>query len=134
MSEDQQITRRCFICSPYSGTKEEIIVNVKRALYACVYTTEVLYLAPYAPHLINTQFLKDDEEGKKKGIELGFVYLNGCQFFLIVGNFITDGMSKEIQEASKKGLNILHVSQKTLDTFIEENDITFKNCLVALPS
>ena len=62
-----------FICSPYRGDVESNISKVKRYCYFAVTQS----VAPYAPHLHNTQFLDDDVvEERKAGIDLGIEILS----------------------------------------------------------
>ena len=53
--------KRIFICSPYSGTKEEIANNVRIAQALCRIVIDKGHY-PFAPHLLYPQFLVDTDE------------------------------------------------------------------------
>lgn len=104
-----------FICSPFRAkTKEEKQNNLDIVKIACKVVADYNYI-PIAPHLHFPQFLDDEiEKERELGIESGTILLNKCNMLLIVGNIISEGMSKEIEYAKKHHIKIKQISIHTL--------------------
>ena len=108
--------RKVFICSPFRprGTdkeerEQEWKNNIERAQAACKYAVNKGYV-PYAPHLYFPQFLSEsDEEEREMGILLGLTWLARCDELWVVGDRISEGMSKEIEKAKEWNIPIKHL-------------------------
>lgn len=66
-----------------AATPEEAHANVRRARALCKYALSKGY-TPYAPHLLLTQFLADENpEERKLGIEAGLAVMAKCEAFFV---------------------------------------------------
>ena len=104
--------RRIFICSRYVGDIER---NVKTALALCRMAVEAGY-APFAPHLLYTRFLDDDDPVQRDlGISLGLHFMEACdEVWVYIGDGISDGMQREIAHARLLGKLIVEVREVQL--------------------
>lgn len=103
--------RRVFICSPWrSSHREQLEKNRKLAQELCLAAIRG-GCAPFAPHLLYTQFLDDTEIGDRDiGIAAGLAYLRICdELWRPAGVDPTDGMRSEIAIATSIGLKIVAV-------------------------
>ena len=92
-----------FICSPYSGDVEN---NVKYAKELCLKAATKGY-APYAPHLLCTQFLNDDIPAHRSmGIKIGLAYMDLVDEVWVCSDTITKGMEQEIKCAGENDIRI----------------------------
>lgn len=91
-----------FICSPYRGDVE---TNTQNARRYCRFVLEQNGI-PFAPHLLFTQFLNDDDDTERRvGLCLGVEMLKRCDELWAFGQ-PTDGMALEIQEAMRLGVRV----------------------------
>lgn len=90
---------RAYICSRYAGDVEH---NVRVALALCRMAVES-GLAPFAPHLLFTQFLDDtDPVQREAGITLGLRFMEVCDVvWVYVGEGVSDGMRRETEHARR---------------------------------
>jgi len=95
--------KRVFICSPYNAkTDEELQANL-------VYARELCHVAikndcaPFAPHLIYTQFLDDNDPVERSmGVRAGCIFMESCQELWIgVARGLSESMKLEIGYAAK---------------------------------
>ena len=107
-----------YICSPYrpEGTSEKekaqaLSRNIELARDGCRLAVALGYI-PIAPHLYFPQFL-DDSCPKERGIgmDAGLEALRFCSSIWVLGDKISQGMSREIGEAGRLGLEIGCISQ-----------------------
>lgn len=89
--------QRVFICSKYAGDIEH---NVRVAQALCRMAVDA-DLAPFAPHLLYTQFLDDADTAQRDlGISMGLKFMETCDVvWVYVGEGISDGMRREIEHA-----------------------------------
>ena len=102
--------KRVFICSPYKGTPDEVRRNVAAAEEVCRFAVSH-GLAPFAPHLLYTRFLNEqDAKERAAGIEAGKGFVFACDELWAVtlgrDGDITDGMREEIEHALKVGVPV----------------------------
>lgn len=91
-----------FICSPYRGDVE---TNTQNARRYCRFAIEQGG-TPFAPHLLFTQFLNDDDPIERRaGLCLGVEMLKRCDELWAFGQ-PTEGMALEIQEAKRLGVRV----------------------------
>jgi hypothetical protein len=97
--------RRVYICSRYAGDIER---NLKVALALCRMAVEA-GLAPFAPHLVYTQFLDDGDTAQREiGISLALRFLEVCDIvWVYVGEGVSDGMRREIDHARRLGKQVI---------------------------
>lgn len=95
-----------YVCSPYRGeTKKAVKRNVKRARYYCRLVCQQGGI-PFAPHLLFTQFLRDDNSRHRRlGFRMGFEMLRHCDELWVFGK-PSAGMAGEIAYAMKYGIPI----------------------------
>lgn len=95
---------KIFVCSQLreseTYTEEEHIVDTQ--LY-CRYVSTHHHGAPFAPHLLYTQFLDDTvDEERKAGIDSGIAFMNVCDTCFVFINStrtVSEGMKHEIAYA-----------------------------------
>lgn len=92
---------RVFICSKYAG---DIKHNVNVALALCRMAVKS-GLAPFAPHLLYTQFLEESDPAQRDlGISLGLRFMETCGVvWVYVGEGVSDGMRREMKHARRLG-------------------------------
>jgi len=89
-----------YVCSPLRGEVEQ---NIKRAIGYCRYIYSQGGI-PLAPHTIFTTFLDDEiAEERKAGMEMGLELLAKCEELWAFGDKVSEGMEKEMAEATELG-------------------------------
>ncbi|CUH96377.1 hypothetical protein P22_2467 [Propionispora sp. 2/2-37] len=92
-----------YICSPFAGETE---YNISRARGYCRFAISKGCI-PLAPHLLFPQFMDEsDRQQRELGLFFALVLLGKCNEVWVFGSRISDGMSREIAEARKRGLPI----------------------------
>jgi len=87
-----------YICSPYAG---DIDTNIQNAKLYCRYAIEKDCI-PIAPHLLYPQILNEDNADERAlGLYFALRLLRFCDEVWVFGDKITDGMRREIYQASK---------------------------------
>ncbi len=88
---------RVFICSRYIGDTEH---NVQVASALCRIAIEA-GCAPFAPHLLYTRFLDENDPAQRDlGISLGLRFMGVCEeVWVYTGDGISDGMRREMARA-----------------------------------
>jgi hypothetical protein len=106
---NQSEARRVFICSKYAGDIER---NAQVARTLCLMGVEA-GLAPFAPHLLYTQFLDDSDPAQRDlGISMGLRFMETCDMvWIYVGEGISDGMRREIKHARLLGKRIVEIRE-----------------------
>lgn len=104
--------KRIFICSRYVGDIER---NVETALALCRMAVEAGY-APFAPHLLYTRFLDDDDPVQRElGISLGLRFMEVCdEVWVYTGDGVSEGMRREITHARLLGKRIVEIREVRL--------------------
>lgn len=102
---NQPEAQRAFICSKYAGDIEH---NVRVAQALCRMAVEA-GLAPFAPHLLYTQFLDDSDDIQRNlGISMGLRFMETCDVvWVYIGEGISQGMQMEIEHAARLGKRIV---------------------------
>lgn len=106
--------RTVFVCSPYRAVgpdkKNKMKNNIDVAKRVCRKATLEGYQVA-CPHLFYSQFLDDDIPNEREiGINAGLSLLELSDEIWVVGNRITEGMSREIAKAGELGIPIKCVS------------------------
>ncbi|MHB9038480.1 MAG: DUF7768 domain-containing protein [Armatimonadota bacterium] len=94
--------QRVFICSKYVGDIEH---NVGVAQALCRMAIEAGF-APFAPHLLYTQFLDDSDPAQREfGISMGLRFMETCgEVWVCVGDDgVSEGMRRELAHARSLG-------------------------------
>ena len=92
-----------YIASPFAG---DIEYNLSRARGYCRFAVKRGCI-PLAPHLHFPQFLDDgDSEQRELGLFFALILLGKCEEVWVFGERISEGMSREIAKAKKRGLPI----------------------------
>lgn len=108
--------KKVFICSPFrpdGETDEEqdadLVRNISLAWHAARYAM-VKGCIPYAPHLYFPQFLSDSDNSERRtGIQAGLFWLKECDELWIIGEKVTEGMEREIEQAEEWGIPVKQV-------------------------
>ena len=92
-----------YICSPYRG---DVDYNVDKAREYSRFAALSGYL-PITPHLLFTQFLKEDRRRERElGLFFGNVLLSKCREIWVFGDEITEGMQTEIRNARRLKMQV----------------------------
>ena len=98
-----------YIASPFAGDTER---NTERARGYCRLAVSKGCI-PLAPHLLYPQFMDDgDLRQRELGLFFATVLLGKCDELWVFGERISDGMSREIAKARKRGLPIRYWSSR----------------------
>jgi len=98
-----------FICSPFGGDVER---NTEKAAGYCRFVFSQ-NLVPYAPHLHNPIFLKENiPEEREAGISLGLEILKHCDELWSFGETVSAGMQIELSFAKENGIPIKYFNEK----------------------
>ncbi len=96
-----------YICSPFSGNVDENVENARRYSRFAV---DKRYI-PIAPHLLFPQFLNDNDMIEREmGIHFGNVLMSHCAEVWVFGEYISSGMSTEIERSKRKGYKLRYFS------------------------
>ncbi len=115
---DRLVTDLVFICSPYSDDDiEKIAENARRAAAMCDYASrQDSGCIPVAPHVICSQWWKNDEVGKFQAMGYSKSLLPLCRvMYAWAGCKPTEGMMEEMHVASVLGITIIFVTEDELD-------------------
>jgi hypothetical protein len=103
-----------FICSPFAG---DIEVNTMRAIRYTRFAV-VSGAIPFAPHLLYPQVLDENDLAERElGLFFGLVWLGKCNELWVFGRYISNGMSREIAKAKKRGIPIRRFNDKCEEEF-----------------
>lgn len=95
-----------YVCSPYSDNPKH---NTLRARAYCRYVTDKGYI-PLAPHLLLPQFLDETTE-RNLAMFMDIALLSRCAQLWVFGDFISDGMQREIRYAERKGKPVVYIKE-----------------------
>lgn len=92
--------RRVIVETPFAGNRERNAAYLKAAMKDCTDRGE----APFASHMLYTQFLDDDiPEERRAGMEAGFVWGDVAEACVVYGDFgVSDGMVEGMAQAMKR--------------------------------
>ena len=97
-----------YVCSPFAGDKEH---NISRARGYCRFVVSKGHI-PLAPHLLFPLFMDDDDkEQRELGLSFALALLNKCSGMWVFGNKVSEGMSREIKKAKKRGIPIRYFTE-----------------------
>ena len=92
-----------YIASPFAGDMER---NLERARGYCRLAVSKGCI-PLAPHLLYPQFMDDEtSETRELGIFFALVLLGKCDEIWVFGERISEGMSREIAKAERRGISV----------------------------
>lgn len=98
-----------YIASPYAGDTE---YNISRAKGYCRFAMSRGYI-PLAPHLHYPQFMDDsDREERDLGLFFCSILLTKCHEVWAFGDRVSDGMSREIAKAKRRGIPVRYFNTK----------------------
>lgn len=103
-----------FICSPFAG---DIEINTMRAIRYTRFAVASGAI-PFAPHLLYPQVLDENDITERElGLFFGLVWLGKCDELWVFGRYISNGMSREIAKAKKRGIPIRRFNDKCEEEF-----------------
>lgn len=102
-----------YICSRYSG---DVKRNTEMARRYCRYAVDQGCI-PLAPHLLLPQFLSEETE-RDLAISIDLRFLSLCQELWVCGNEPSEGMRRELEQATLAGMPV---------RFVKEEDINVRN-------
>lgn len=85
-----------YICSPYLGEIEANVANAR------IYSRNAALMGyvPIAPHLLFPQFISEKNE-RELAIQMDLELLSHCDELWVCGDFLSAGMKKEVEEATR---------------------------------
>jgi len=104
-----------YIASPFAGNTE---YNIKKAQDYCRFAVDRNCI-PIAPHLHYPQFLNDsDKDERELGLFFALVLLGHCDELWVFGDKVSNGMSREIEKAVKRGIPIKNFNSKCEEVIV----------------
>lgn len=98
---------KIYVCSPFRTNK--LFTEKENIENAIKYARQVIEQGdmPIVPHLMYPQILDDSKDSdREKGINFDLELILLCDKVYVFGDFISDGMRKEIQFAQKSKMRI----------------------------
>jgi len=117
--ENEEITTQTYrslvyIASPFAG---DIHRNIERAQGYSRFAISKGYI-PLTPHLLYPQFMDDDDkEQRELGLRFALTLLTKCEELWVFGERISDGMSREIAKAKRRGLPIRYFTSRCEEVY-----------------
>ena len=100
---------KVYICSPFKGDVE---TNTANAIRYCRFAVEKGYF-PIAPHVYLPRFMDDDVPAERElALSFGLRLLGGCKAVWVFGEYVSEGMKREIAAAMKQGIQIKRFNAK----------------------
>ena len=96
-----------YICSPYRGNIE-FNANSARIYSRFAVARGAI---PLAPHLLFPQFMSEEHE-RSLALFMGTVLLGKCKEIWVFGEYVSDGMKREIAKAEKMGKIIRYFTEE----------------------
>jgi hypothetical protein len=98
-----------YIASPFAG---ETTLNTKKAQSYCKFAVAKGAI-PLAPHLHYPQFMDDSDKTQRElGIRFALILLGKCEELWVFGDTVSEGMSREIAKAKRRGMPIRYFNHK----------------------
>lgn len=98
-----------YIASPFAGDTER---NVIMAQGYCRFAVSKGCI-PLAPHLLYPQFMDDGDKAQRDlGIRFALILLGKCDELWVFGGRISEGMSREIAKAKRRGMPVRYFNDK----------------------
>jgi len=92
-----------YICSPFAGDVERNTENARRFCRFAVKQGMI----PLAPHLHYPQFMDDTDPAQRRdGLWFALILLSKTDEIWVFGEFVSEGMKREIEKARVKGIPI----------------------------
>ncbi|GHU53195.1 hypothetical protein FACS1894132_04690 [Clostridia bacterium] len=105
--------KKVYICSPYreytdeQGRHLEVDDNVENAINYSKLAVKNGCM-PVCPHIYFTQFLDDNDNSQRNcGRTVGIEWLENCHELWVFGDYISEGMTKEIEFANEWDIPIV---------------------------
>ena len=101
--EEKAFLPLAYVASPFSGDVEK---NIEQAIKYCRFVSAAGFI-PVAPHLLFPRFLNDNDSVERElGLRYALVLLGKCHELWVFGDTISEGISREIARAKKRGMPI----------------------------
>lgn len=103
-------SKRIFVCSPLRARDGRTVAQHVALAKRLCHSVSLLGHAPFAPHLLYTQFLDDQiEQERDAGIRAGLLFLDVChELWVFDGYGVAGGMRFEIEHARKNGKPVVY--------------------------
>ncbi|MDL2248838.1 hypothetical protein LJB89_03995 [Tyzzerella sp. OttesenSCG-928-J15] len=121
-----------YVCSPLRG---DIAGNIEKANGYC---REIALKGniPLAPHCVFTQYLNDNNPKERElGIKMGLNLLNKCDYIVICGDRISEGMLSELYHAYSLEIPVLYYDDEVAEMLMKsagsfcDRSYEMDNCL-----
>ena len=109
MRHCEKSRKRVFVCSRYAG---DVARNIETAQNLCRMIALAGH-APFAPHLLYTRFLDDEEPAERElGITIGLRFMDVCdEVWVHIREGISSGMKIELEHARRLGKAIIEIHE-----------------------
>lgn len=98
-----------YIASPFAGDIER---NTEKAQGYCRFAVSKGCI-PLAPHLHYPQFMDDGAKAQRDlGIRFALILLGKCDELWAFGGIVSEGMSREIAKAKRRGMPVRYFNSK----------------------
>ena len=105
----EEFRQLVYICSPYRGNE---IKNIENARRYCRFAIDNKAI-PMAPHLLYPQFM-DDSNPQERYLAIhtiNYVLVGKCQEMWIFGDYISEGMAREIALVERRRMKIRYFTE-----------------------
>lgn len=101
-----------FICSPFAG---DIVTNTISAQKYGKFAVKEEAI-PVIPHLMYPQFLDENNiDERQLGIKMGLVLMSKCSELWVFGNYLSSGMTLEVQKAKMMKLPVRYFTTECVE-------------------
>lgn len=100
--------RLIYVCHPLANPSVEENVKIARKIVDQIIKEQGGEVLPFAPHLYFPQVMNDNEPAERQlGMEYSMYFLRKADEVWVYGDRISEGMKRELEEASGLKLPIL---------------------------
>lgn len=100
--------KQAYICSPCSGTKPDVAINIEAAILYTKVAGEMFHTRARAPHAVLPFMLNDAIPYERElALRIGLELLKYSQLLYVCGDTVSSGMQNEIKEAARLRIPII---------------------------
>jgi len=104
--------KQAYICSPCSGTKQDVAINIKAAVLYMKVAREMFHIRAQAPHAVLPFMLSDVIPYEREmTLRIGLELLKYSQLLYVCGDTVSTDMRNDIKEAARLRIPIIVFSE-----------------------